>query len=560
MASGILPLLNSLRREPPGSAAALLRLLKKYPNENGQLYKKTELLEAITRYHFHLPKSTLALLTKKPVRTLSGVATVTVLTKPFPCPGRCIFCPSDIRMPKSYISSEPGAQRAANNFFDPYLQTYNRLTALKAMGHPVEKAEVLVLGGTWSVYPLPYKIWFIQRVFAALNDFGSGLDQRQGVKPTFIPKNPAKAEAVYVSNYNQAFKQTYPGMVQEQAVWADLEREQQRNQSSPVKCVGLVLESRPDAISAAEVLNLRRLGGTKTQIGLQSLNDAVLRQNKRGHTVAEAAHALSLLRAAGFKIHAHWMPNLYGSNVKKDLADYRKLFSDRRFRPDELKIYPCSLISKTELVHRFETGAWQPYTKKQLTEVIHFCLTHTPRYCRLTRIIRDIPSHEILVGNKLTNFRQLAEAGLQAVSLKDIRAREIKNQAVDPSSLRLKTTRYHTESTLEYFLEYVTDTDQLAAFLRLSLPDLLINRLTDELNRSALIREVHVYGQSLAPGKLSDGRAQHTGLGRRLIQKAIAIAQKKGYPQISVISAIGTRGYYQKLGFTQGRLYQHYEL
>lgn len=485
-------------------------------------------------------------LKKKPIRTLSGVTPVTVLTKPFPCPGECIFCPADVRMPKSYIANEPGAQRAGQNGFDPYLQVYNRLQAYQEIGHPVGKIELIVLGGTWSAYPESYQIWFIKRLFDGLNDFGAGHDHRPEIQPIDLQDRLADTET-----YNQhiATKTKYLKSQHQTTTWQDLFQSQTQNETAACRCVGLVLETRPDYVSESEVIRLRRLGATKIQIGIQSLSDSVLKLNKRGHTLAQTEAAINLLRQAGFKIHAHWMPNLYGSTPTADIQDYQQMFTNPNIRPDELKIYPCSLIDHTELMDLYHQKKWQPYTQEQLIQVLSFCLTHTPEYCRLTRVIRDIPGTEIVAGNKTTNLRQLLEATLDHQQMWDIRAREIKHRRVNQTDLSLDQIEYQTAVSREIFLQYITVERRIAAFLRLSLPS--------KPGARAMIREVHVYGQSITVGQTSTSQAQHSGLGKTLISQAIYIAKQNGYPGISVISAIGTRQYYQKLGFTLADLYQH---
>lgn len=552
------------------------QVLKQYPKNNKGYFSKSDLLagyhELVNQGHFSaVDDSFTAKLKTKPIRTLSGVTPITVLTKPFPCPGKCIFCPNDIRMPKSYIASEPGAQRAEKNYFNPYLQTYNRLLALKQIGHPVNKAELIVLGGTWSCYPLNYKLWFISSCFQALNDFGQGIDNRSIQKPSIVTReeNNSTVKVELKSNglttsYNQAVSQKYIHQEnskrlnhQEMGNWETLTRLQLENETSPVRCVGLVLETRPDYISQTEVITLRRLGCTKTQIGLQSLQDNVLTANKRGHDVKSSRHAMRLLRQAGLKIHVHWMPNLYGSTPQKDCQDYLKLFQDSDFMPDELKIYPCSLIADTELTQLYNQKKWRPYTQAELLKILRFVYANTPRYCRLTRIIRDIPGTEILVGNKITNLRQLAENDLSQHQIQpvEIRSREIKAKIIDASNLKLKQTRYQTSVSTEYFIEYTTTNDQIAGFLRLSLPTKESYIL--ELKNAAIIREVHVYGQALGFGQIQAKTAQHSGLGKSLIARATQISQKHNYHSLAVISAVGTRRYYQKLGFIKKDLYQH---
>ena len=308
---------------------------------------------------------------RRPVRTQSGVTPLTVLTKPFPCPGKCVFCPNDLRMPKSYLSDEPGAQRAAANHFDPYLQTWNRLAAYRAIGHPVDKVEIIVLGGTWSFYPEAYQVWFAARCFEALNDFGDGRDGRSEIEPSapVFDALPARVDGrEHATNpYNRMVRGFLADRLggelvpeAEQAAWERLEVAQGANESAACRSVGFVIETRPDHVTEEEVLRIRRLGATKVQIGIQSLDDTVLEANQRGHDVGATRDAVARLRLAGFKIHAHWMPNLLGSTPERDVEDFARLWGDPAIRPDELKIYPCSLIESAELMHFHDRGSGAP--------------------------------------------------------------------------------------------------------------------------------------------------------------------------------------------------------
>lgn len=569
----LIPLLHLLDRSLELPEPKLHQLTKSYKKPSGDFFSKSELIAGF-KYYAHSQSFTSTLtqfvsrLKKKPIRSQSGVTTVSVLTKPFPCPGKCIFCPSDVRMPKSYLAGEPGAQRAARHAFDPYLQTYNRLKTLEENGHSVSKIELIVLGGTWSFYPPTYQIWFIKRLFEALNDYGSGVDHTQTVTTgiDFSAVTETIDGTRLTQTYNQAISrvltQNHPRLLDswESATFKELTAAHFTNQTSRCRNVGLSLETRPDHISKAEVTRLRRLGCTKVQIGLQSLSDRVLHLNHRGHTVAASRRALKLLRAAGFKIQAHWMPNLYGSSPQKDIRDFHKLFSDPDFKPDELKIYPCSLIASAELMGYYQQGLWQPYTQTELLQVLDHCLTHTPAHCRLSRVVRDIPSTDIVTGNKKTNFRQIVEQHFsnQSIKPRDIRAREIRDQKVTLKDLRLKILTYHTSIGTEKFLQFVTSDYKLAGFLRLSLPHK--PSFIPEIKSSAIIREIHVYGIVAGVGEHSGKKAQHLGLGKKLIHRAKAIAKKSGFKDLAVISAVGTREYYQHLGFTQSKLYQHIKL
>ncbi len=591
----LVAILARLIAEPELDGRTLNHVLRQHPKDGSGFFRRNDLIQAYRAFAGTngLPPFDPAVLERlrlKPVRTRSGVTPVTVLTKPFPCPGECIFCPSDVRMPKSYLVDEPGAQRAAQNSFDPYLQTYTRLRTYHNNGHPTDKIEMIILGGTWSFYPESYQVWFIKRVFDALNDFSRGLDYA-AVQAAEIESALREASQLHPENlqpavtvdgtditrtYNQLVQDIYRAEMRrsreqaqviaqglrprtpldEYATWDELEAAHRANESAACRCVGLVVETRPDHISEEEVIRIRRLGGTKVQIGIQSLDDDVLRLNKRGHNVAATRRAIRLLRRAGFKIHAHWMPNLYGSTPDKDIEDYARLFDDPDIRPDELKVYPCSLIESAELMQHYEDGSWRPYSRDELLHVLTACFLHTPEYCRLTRVVRDIPSTDIVDGNRLTNFRQIVEANLAERGLRspDIRGREIRGRQVAPEALHLDELWYKAGIGQEVFLQYITDERDIAAFLRLSLPE--GPPLVEELADAAMIREVHVYGQSLGIGESAPGRAQHSGLGTRLIERAAAIARENGYRRLAVISAVGTREYYRGRGFTDGRLYQ----
>jgi elongator complex protein 3 len=592
----LMALLHEVVAQSELSPHKLDGLVRKYSKNVGRMYSRSELIEAYRTFAgvdglAPYDDTVVERLRRKPMRTISGVTPVTVLTKPFPCPGECIFCPNDVRMPKSYLADEPGAQRAEQNSFDPYLQTYSRLLAYRNTGHPTEKIEIIILGGTWSFYPETYQIWFVKRIFDALHDFGNGVNRMAEVEATLKENSQLHPERNIVDTtidgthiertYNQVVQAIYKdemyrsrelvqeiaqgvrgrSSIDEYATWDELEATHRENETALCRSVGLVIETRPDHISPEEVLRIRRLGCTKVQIGFQSLNDEVLRKNRRGHTVAATRRAVKLLRQAGFKIHAHWMPNLYGSTPEMDIADYELIFGDPDFRPDELKVYPCSLIESAELMQKYEDGSWRPYTHDELLYVLTETFKRTPEYCRLTRVIRDIPSTDIVVGNQMTNFRQLVENELAKQGLRspDIRGREIRDREVSSDSLHLDELWYTSSCSQEVFLQYITPARDIAGFLRLSLPNDEPS-ITEELAGAAIIREVHVYGQALGIGEAASGRAQHTGLGTQLIERAVDIARERGYKRLVVISAIGTRDYYRKRGFVDAELYQLREL
>ena len=447
----------------------------------------------------------------KPTRSQAGVTVVTVLTKPYPCPGKCIFCPTDVRMPKSYLHDEPGAQRAERHGFDPYEQTAARIAALEQIGHPADKIELLILGGTWSSYRRDYQEWFVKRCFDAMNGF------------------EAKS----------------------------LTEAQEFNATGPRRNVGLVVETRQDYIDAAELRWLRYLGVTKVQVGIQSLDEHILAINNRGHDVQATRDAFRLLRLAGFKIHGHWMANLLGATPESDVVDYGRLWSDPAIKPDELKLYPCMLVTNAELYDYWQRGEYTPYTEEEVTEVLVACKAQTPRYVRLNRVIRDFPTTNVVAGNKKANLRQVAQRRMKKRGLKChcIRCREIRRDKVTAGDLSLRIEMYETDATTEHFLSFETADDRIAGFLRLSFPRRDIELPLPELADHAMIREVHVYGPALTIGDESQGEAQHIGLGTQLVQKAMAMAREASYGRIAVISAIGTREYYARHGFAVDGLY-----
>ena len=453
----------------------------------------------------------------KPTRTLSGVTTVTVLTRYHPCPGNCIFCPQEDQLPKSYLSEEPGAKRGVENNFDPYAQVHNRIQALTAVGHPTDKIELLILGGTFSAYTREYQEWFVRRCFDAMND----------VNPEDDP------------DFNT------------------LQEAQKRNVHAEHRNVGLVIETRPDLVNPKTLGWLRTLGVTKVQMGAQSLDDRILALNKRGHTVQETLDATALLRAGGFKVVLHWMPNLLGATPESDREDFKRLWGEGSFCPDELKIYPCQLLKGTELYDLWKQGHYHPYTETTLLNLIADIKTIVPRYCRINRIIRDIPSTYVVEGNKNTSLRQdiQREMAQRGTRCECIRCREIRQSKVTPQSVSLNHLIYHPAHAEEHFLSYDTEDDKLAGFLRLSLPgDSHVTGII-ELENAAIIREVHVYGQSLEVGEERSGIAQHSGMETRLIEKAEEIARENGFKHLAVIAAVGTRVYYAERGFEMGDLY-----
>jgi elongator complex protein 3 (tRNA carboxymethyluridine synthase) len=500
--------------------AEVMPTVRAHPLPKGGYVAKHQLVtayrERVASGEWPEDQGLLARIRMKPGRTLSGVTTVTVLTAPCDCPGECVFCPNDSRMPKSYLPDEPGAARAFQNAFDPYKQVRSRIDAYEAVGHPTDKIELLILGGTWHAYSREYREWFVGRCFDAMNE----------------------------------------------EVIEDLSEAQHFNETARHRNVGLVIETRPDEINPAELAEMRRLGVTKVQMGAQSLDDDILLLNKRGHSVDDLLRATAFLRAGGFKIVLHWMPNLLGATLESDREDFGRLWASSDdglgFCPDELKIYPTQLLEGTELYERWQQGKYQPYTTEELIDLIADVKPGIPTYCRVNRVIRDIPSHHVVEGNKHTNLRQdvFKELKRRGHVCRCVRCREIRREKVEAEQLVLVDEVYRAAFAEEHFLSYVTPGDRLAGYLRLSLPsaDAPDTDMAD-LDGAALIREVHVYGQSIEVGEARKGAAQHIGLGTQLLERAEEIAIKAGFKRLAVIAAVGTRVYYESRGFQRSRHY-----
>ena len=525
----------------------------------------------------------------KPRRTASGVATITVITRPHTCSSNCIYCPCDLRMPKSYLANEPACQRAELTFFDPYVQVAARLQALHQMGHSTDKVELIVLGGTWSDYPESYQYWFIKELFRALNEWPNspshiqerlnwytsfGLQNTEETLSSFVAE---QQKAIFDDNttYNQAFHKLYDTSQPHQSAWSQMQstydelvEQQHVNETAAARVVGLVIETRPDTITPDNLRMFRQLGCTKIQIGIQNTRQEILDANQRQMSVAQIKRAFSLIRLYGFKIHSHLMVNLLGATPEADKQDFKTFVTDPGFLPDEIKLYPCALVSGTQLVQKYHEGAWQPYAKDELVDVLVQDVLATPPYVRISRMIRDISATDILVGNKHTNLRQMVEQELAAEDVanrvQEIRFREINQQQVRAAELTLQDFVYTTAVSDEHFLQWVTADNKIAGFCRLSLPhwdkltagacDVTANELLVQPGQ-AMIRELHVYGQALSLG--SEGMsAQHQGLGQKLLAKASSIAAEAGYTSLNVISSIGTRAYYRAQGFTDAGLYQ----
>jgi elongator complex protein 3 len=484
------------------SSPTNVSLIERYRNllENNQIKENKDFFE---------------LLKKRKIRSQSGIANITVLTKHYACPGNCIFCPSEPEMPKSYLSNEPAMMRAILNDFDAYKQVKNRLRGLNRTGHPTDKIEIIVAGGTFSYYPKHYQTAFIKGIFKALNEDSKNFQKSNSLK--------------YLQEFNETAKH---------------------------RCVGLSLETRPDWLNISEIKRMRKLGATKVEIGIQTLDDKILRLNNRGHGVQEIRDAMKLLKDAGFKINAHIMPNLYGSSIKKDLDVFKKLFSDSDFRPDWLKIYPCVVVPYSELEKIWKNGKHKTYSDEDLIELLIAMKKIVPEYVRIARLYRDIPAESILGGCNISNLRQVVQNRMlkRGEKCRCIRCREIRNNIYNSKDIELIERVYDSSQGKEHFLSFEdTKNDKIIAFLRLRIPSQIFTNkkhFIKELEGSAIIRELHTYGLHVPINvKNLSGVVQHKGYGRKLIKRAEEIVQKYGVKNLAVISGIGVREYYRKNGF-----------
>jgi elongator complex protein 3 len=440
-----------------------------------------------------------SVLRTRPVRSLSGVVNVSVLTKPFPCPGKCIYCPEEKGMPKSYLKNEPAAMRAFNNNFHPVKQIRARLKALEETGHTIEKLEVRVVGGTWSFYPDSYKIWFIKSCYDACNREKS----------------------------------------------ATLKEAQEKNEKAKHRIVCLSVETRPDYINKEEVKKLRILGVTMVELGVQSLFDDVLSFIKRGHGVKEIVEATKLLKEAGFKVCYQVMLNLPKSSPEKDVETFKRMFSDSDFRPDFLKIYPCLIMEGTPLYSLWKNKQYISFSGDELVEIISKIKKDIiPSYVRIQRLFRDIPAESIGGGCKTSNLREVIarKANNEGWRCKCIRCREVRERYEHGEEVFLYEERYQASGGEEVFLSLENKKkDTIYALLRLR-----------NNNHSAIIREIKTYGSSISISDKGDFlySPQHKGMGKMLIKKAEEIAREDfKKDKIAVIAGVGTRDYWRSGGY-----------
>ena len=461
---------------------------------------------------------------KRKVRTLSGIANITVMLKAFGCPGQCIFCPTQEGMPKSYFSTQPAMLRAVRNNFDAYSQVKARLNGLKTQGHDITKIDIRTAGGTWSSYLPEYQEHFIKSIYFALNE-GAG-------------------DSLPLEEANQKIAD------------AKLEDLILENETTESRCVGLWIETRPDWVTHKEIQKLRRFGVTGIELGIQTTNDEVNAFCKRGHGMKESTYATKLARDAGLKICHHLMPNLPTATIESDLQSIKDTFLTDKLQPDYIKIYPCMVVPTTELYDMYQKDktVHTAYTDDELVDLLIECKKIVPEYCRIIRILRDFPSELVIQGSKTLNLRQVIHD--RGVQCKCIRCREIKAENFNYEDIKLRETYYEANQGTEVFIQAEEpNLDKLIGLvrLRMSSTDETTTDIPELQGKTALIRELHVYGQQKSlqkkRGEVLPSKSQHQGFGKLLMQKAEEIAKNNSFEKIAVISAIGTREYYKKLGY-----------
>jgi elongator complex protein 3 len=436
---------------------------------------------------------------RKPTKTISGVAPLAVMLPPRKCPhGACLYCPS-FNAPQSYTPESPAVLRAKQCDYDPVKQVKVRLRAFKAMGHPVDKIELIVMGGTFLSYPEDFQIDFIKKCYDALNG----------------EKSKSLKDAKKV------------------------------NETAKHRMTALCIETRPDYCTSHHIKNMLEWGTTRVELGVQAIDDKIYKKVNRGHKVKDVTDATKRLKEAGFKVGYHLMPGIPGSNPKKDIQMFKKIFSSPSFKPDQIKIYPCQVLKGSGIENLYYGGEYVPYTKEQATELIIKMLKLTPRYCRIMRIMREIPPQYLVCGIKNIDMRKDIEEQIRAhkTKINEIRFREIgfalRDKRKVDLGIKIRKTEYSASDGKEIFLEAVNKDNILFGLLRLRL----------EKDKFAIIRELHVYGPALKLGEKANAEWQHKGLGRELMQEAEKIARKGKCKLLRVISGVGVREYYKNLGY-----------
>ncbi len=465
----------------------------------------------------------LPLLRRKATRTISGITVIAVMTKPYPCPQAkpCAYCPGGppFGVPQSYTGFEPAAMRGLQNEFNPYLQVKSRSEQLQAIGHNVDKIELIVMGGTFPATPLDYQTWFIQRCLDAITDKES------------TSLGDAKKNA----------------------------------ETSKVRNVGITVETRPDWAKETHVDHMLSMGVTRVELGVQNPSDEIYRVVGRRHTVQDVIEATRIMKDAGLKIVYHLMPGLPGSNLEKDLEAFTEIFINPNFRPDMIKIYPCLILKDTEAYQWYRECTYKPYTNEEAANLIVEIKKMIPHWIRIMRVQRDIPAPLIIAGVNRSNLRQLVQRKLkeQGIRCKCIRCREVGHRSLtdnvkpNPEKVKISTVQYVASEGEEMFISAEdVENDILIGYLRLRIPSEKAHRLEVKTTPCSIVRELHIYGPLVPVGKHLAKAWQHKGYGSILLSEAERISAKDyGVKKVLVISALGTKQYYMRFGYTYDGLY-----
>ena len=472
-------------------------------------------------------------LIKKACRSQYGILNVCVFTSAYPeyidkegnkqtqmfsCKHNCYYCPNEPNQPRSYLMNEPGVARANECGFDCIKQFHTRLTQYKNMGHPLDKIEFEVSGGTWSEYPNEYKYDFIRDGYYAANIYEDSLPLREKLS---------------------------------------LEEEIKLNENANIHIIGLTIETRPDTINLNELFELRKFNVTRVQIGVQHTDNKILKKINRGHTIEQSMEAIKLLLDNGFKVDIHLMPMLPSSTPEIDSKMFDEVLTNPNLQVDQWKVYPTSVVPWSVLETWYKKGKFKPYSNEQLFDVLYDMKLKVHRRIRLIRIVRDINDHYIMGGCKITHMRQLLHKKLEenGTCCKCIRCRSAKGHEISKDAF-MKIDKFNSSDGIEYFISYVSEDEKiLYGFCRLRIPDKNTIQL-NEIKDHSLVRELHVYS-TLTPvnDKKCTTKVQHQGIGKRLMKKAEQLSFQNNHNKIAVISGVGVRNYYRKLGYSLKHTY-----
>ncbi len=460
---------------------------------------------------------------RKPTKTISGVTPIAVVIKPMPCKhGTCLYCPS-LNVPQSYTPRSPAIMRAMCLNYDALKQVQARIESFKAMKHPTDKIELIILGGTFLSCSTKYQYQFIIDCYNAMNSLSLTKPRKK------INLNYTHTKHLSMSNLKK-----------------QLAKAKKLNETAEHRCIALCIETRPDVCTPSLIKRMLEFGCTRVELGVQALDDGIYKKIKRKHTVQDVIQATKRLKDAGFKVGYHIMPGLPFSNQSKDIEMFEKIFKDPDFRPDQLKIYPCQVIKGAALEKLYYSGKYTPYNERQLITLISHFKKFVPKYCRIMRIMREIPPEYMIAGTKRIDLRKMIQEEMkkQGQKCNCIRCREIgfalRDKKQINNNLHLNTMEYESSKGAEYFIEMINDDDIIFGLIRLRI---------NHNEKILLVRELHVYGSALELGKREQGKTQHTGLGKQLMEEAEKIAKQKNCKEIKVISGVGVREYYKNLGY-----------